>query len=237
MKLLIVDIETTGLSNTKNRIIEIAYLGLDVTADGLVATGYQGEQRWRPHAKTEFHPKAYSANGYYDGHPDWAEASLVDSQEEGEWWGRFIRESQGYYLAGHNIIKFDAPFMANTSLRHGFKPLWDFHMLDTMTAAGLIAAYRGLPNWKLETIYKALGGPPVKAHRAMPDVLMTKFVIEDMFARWGAFERAMGVKTAEKAAEPPVEAPDAPAGVPAAPAEVPDAPAGVHAVKTDETLV
>jgi hypothetical protein len=66
-------VETTGLSPSEHRIIEVAY--------ARVLPGQWGQfdvKVYRfsltPEAYRQGTPKAYEVNGYYPGHPDWKDA-------------------------------------------------------------------------------------------------------------------------------------------------------------------
>ena len=85
-------------------------------------------------------------------------------------------------LAGHNIEKFDNPFLLNFFIQHGIK--WDSiinqtMMIDTLSWARL--RFFEAPNFQLGTVANELGVTLKQAHRALPDTIANAKVVQKMF--------------------------------------------------------
>lgn len=76
-------------------------------------------------------------------------------------------------LVGHNIRRFDYPFIATHYLNLGL-PVPNNELLDTLD---LSRQFLSLPNHKLGTIAEYFGIDTDGAHRAMADVVMTRKIL------------------------------------------------------------
>jgi DNA polymerase III epsilon subunit family exonuclease len=80
---------------------------------------------------------------------------------------------QGTVLVGHNIRRFDYPFIANHFFNEGLPNLTN-EIIDTLELSRL---YLSIPNHKLGTIATHFGISTEGAHRAMADVVMTRQIL------------------------------------------------------------
>jgi DNA polymerase-3 subunit epsilon len=85
----------------------------------------------------------------------------------------FAAFAAGTVLVGHNIRRFDLPFLAAHFAAVGLPPP-DHELLDTLELARATLA---LPNYKLGTIATHFGIPVAGAHRAAADVAITRQVL------------------------------------------------------------
>ncbi|MBI4151530.1 3'-5' exonuclease [Candidatus Woesearchaeota archaeon] len=180
------DVETGGLDPLKSCILQIAAIRLD----GQTFTSYV-----KPHAGADIHPKALEVNGLVSSQlSNFPEASLVADQ-----FLEFLRpQSPKILLAGHNVIKFDRPFLDQFFLRLGktqaFETMVHYHHLDTLPLglalldAGVIKTYNGYMN--LESLSKALGVTNTKAHSADGDIKATKECYEAMVQKLRVMKQA-----------------------------------------------
>lgn len=90
---------------------------------------------------------------------------------------QFAEFIDGTVLVGHNIRRFDYPFIANHFLNEGLLVPKN-ELLDTLELSRL---YLRLPNHKLGTIAEYFGISTDGAHRAMADVIMTREVLFRLF--------------------------------------------------------
>jgi DNA polymerase-3 subunit epsilon len=153
----VIDIETTGLSGHKSQIIEVAavrYRG-HVEAAGYVSFAY-----------AEYIPRFITNltgidQGMVDGAP--VESVVLDEFMD------FIGDDA---LVGHNIVRFDAPFI---EARYRYLIDRSFSLknrkIDTLALAR--RAMPGLHNHKLGTVAAALDITNEDAHRALADVVAT----------------------------------------------------------------
>ena len=96
MKLAMIDVETTGLDPAKgHRVIEFALQVVDVLPDDLhVVEAFEFKQKIDIHRHV-WEPGAFKANGYFDGHPEWRDAPLVDTVEAKAGWARVVAILEG----------------------------------------------------------------------------------------------------------------------------------------------
>jgi DNA polymerase III epsilon subunit family exonuclease len=74
------------------------------------------------------------------------------------------------YMVGHNSVRFDSSFLCQTMRRHGFPPVTLKH-LDTMLMCQYF--YSHMYSYALATLCKYFRITQVNAHRAMGDVQAT----------------------------------------------------------------
>ena len=152
-RLVVVDIETTGLDPDVHDPWEIALLAADT--DG-VELGEPDHWFVKPDlAKAD--PRALQVSRYYeraphfetraDGGPKrWIAASTV---------AKAVAEATaGAHLVGVNPA-FDARFLDVWLRKNGYAPAWDYHLVDVLAlAAGRL---RMRPPWRSEEVADALG--------------------------------------------------------------------------------
>ena len=177
------DTETTHLDKRKGRIIEIAatITDVDLTPTGKV---FETKIALPPNylegmveEDADNTRQALAKNGYNDA--EWAGAP----EETRELWERFRDFSEGCTMAGQNIMAFDLPWVEYRMGLFDVSPTWSTRrFIDTepdciRLAEILNVRYEsGVKTCSLGYVYRALGGPPVRAHRAMADVGMAQHV-------------------------------------------------------------
>jgi DNA polymerase III epsilon subunit family exonuclease len=159
----IFDVETTGLSAVKNRIVEIA--GIRIALDG-------SKTRFQSLVNPECRIPYYASKVHkitdkdVQGEPTFAEVGR-----------KFLDFIAGSILVAHNA-KFDLSFLQESLNRYGL-PLWDGKTMDSIQIIRI--AYPNLPSYSLQNLRHHFGlganfdGP---AHRAFADVEWT----EEIFA-------------------------------------------------------
>lgn len=180
--IVVFDLETGGFSPEKHPIIEIAVLSLDCELEEVerkewIILPYDNEK--------EYTAGAFKANGFTMGEINkrGIEADIV-VRELKEFFERqkmqpkfeisYVPDSKPV-LAGHNIDKFDIPFLIQFFKDHGL----DLHKYvskkdtqDTLIWAKRIFGYSDyqFKNYQLGTCCQYIGFPIVDAHKAMNDV-------------------------------------------------------------------
>jgi len=169
-RLLFLDVETTGLSPAMgDRVVE---LGL-IHANG--PTEIRRESRLINPARPIPH-EAQCVHGITD-------ADVTDQSRFGE-----VAEHLGVLLAsswivGHNV-RFDIGFLA-MELHRGGREEVPLGCLDTCQ---LVAALWELPNYRLETIVRALEIPTTRFHRALDDAAATRLVFSRAVEALGGWQ-------------------------------------------------
>lgn len=179
---VVFDLETGGFSPTKNPLIEFAAIVVDNTLKEVarkewVILPYNDE--------LEYTSGALQANGFTMGEINkrGIESSVV-SKEIFEFLKSLKREKKigvtftpdsKPILCGHNIDKFDIPFLKEFLKQHKYdldKVVSTKETIDTLKDARKYFGYKDFPysNHQLGTCCKHIGFPIVDAHRAMNDV-------------------------------------------------------------------
>lgn len=179
-KVVFFDLETSGLNSWKHEIIQIAAVA--VSSDD-----FSEIERFGPfHVEFDISkasPEALKINHYDEN--DWKDA--ISQKELVACFRRFLenhktvkmtsKAGNTYFvaqLAGHNINKFDIPFLRETFKRQdAFLPAAMIG-LDTLQLAAwhFFTKSDKPPNLKLETLAKHFGIEFEGAHDAMADVLV-----------------------------------------------------------------
>ena len=181
LPLVICDTETTGLSPSEHRIIEVAY--------AKVTPGGWGDFTIRSHrfdltpaAYRAGEARAYQVNGYQPGHPDWAGVPVIDTEAAKAQWRAIERDLTDVILVNQNV-SFDAKFLLSEFDRHnngiaGEAP-WHTHKWEVMTFSKLHMKAAGQKGWALHKTYELLKGPKLPEHRAEADVLRAVWVLAE----------------------------------------------------------
>jgi DNA polymerase III epsilon subunit-like protein len=163
MKLLFLDIETTGFKKTFHQILEIAAILYDTDKDEPI-------DRFHEYIK----PKDVIENDFVHGITN---EMVADARIEADVlrdFVEFVHLSNPNYLVGHNIDNFDEPFIRARMDMYRF-PWPTIDTIDTLSIARkekLPTAFTtetGKPSYKQESIAAAFG-ITYKAHSAIEDV-------------------------------------------------------------------
>lgn len=176
-KILWIDTETTGLSDWKNGIIQIAGF---IEIEGEVVEEF--DFKVRPFPQDEIHNKALEVNGVTRAElakfpaPQVVYRALIKILEK--YINKFNSEDK-FVLAGYNI-NFDKRFLASFFKKNGdnyFHSYVDYHLLDVMAAVQIWRRQckPDIPNIKLVTVAKYLGFD-ANFHDALDDIKVTKEV-------------------------------------------------------------
>ena len=173
----VADIETGGLSASKNPICEIAICPIDEELNNLeeytsIIAPYDD--------KLEYTDGALKANGMSMEMIKGGKDSKEVVRELCQYLTSLKRGRALPILCGHNISKFDIPFLEAFFTFHG-KDLWKFveksYHIDTMWWAR--TKWTESTNYKLTTCCDNVGIELVDAHRAVNDTRSNKQLVID----------------------------------------------------------
>lgn len=164
---VVFDLETGGLKPTENPIVEIACCAFNHKLEDL--------KEYDTLIKTYddslvVTPGALKANGLTMTEIETGKDSLTVVNELIDFFSSLKVKSQKPVLGGHNIKKFDIPFLEKFFQFHK-KKLWDY--VDTELFDTLILAHHAWsehnPNYQLGSCCATIGVQLINAHRALPD--------------------------------------------------------------------
>lgn len=158
---IVFDIETTGLSRTQDRIIEIA--ATKYTDGSPVETYHQ-------YVNPGCHIPNFITRLTGVRNSDVAQSpGIMDVKSD------FVRFVGTTPLVGHNIKTFDIPFL-EAQMGHVFPN----QIIDTLSLSR--KAFPGLPNYKLTTLNHILGLSDLEAHRAENDIVTNNALLYACFS-------------------------------------------------------
>jgi len=167
MSYVVFDIETTGLSTTDDRIIEIGAVKVE---DGIVLEEFDMLMNPGVHIPD----RVSEINNIYDD-------MLEEAELPGAVLYKFHQFIQGVdFLVGHNAKRFDYPFLENEFDRHYVK-YEPFNVKDTVWFAR--SKVKGLKSYSLSALCKVFNIDNVNAHRALSDVYATHQVYLELLKR------------------------------------------------------
>ncbi len=167
MKYVVFDIETTGLSTTRDRIVEIGAVKVE---DGIVV----GEFEMLMNPGVPIPPQVSAINNIYDDMVEEADFPGVVLYKFHE----FIKDVD--FLVGHNAKRFDYPFLESEFDRY-FVKYSPFEVKDSMLTAR--RKLRGLRSYSLASLCRVFNINNVNAHRAISDVYATHQVYLELLKR------------------------------------------------------
>lgn len=186
LPIVVCDVETTGLSDTLHRVIEVGYARIDKGDwDSFNIKTVRFELSQLDYARGE--PRAYAVNGYHRNHPDWAGAPVLDSPAAWEAWAGIRSDLTGVILLNQNV-KFDEKFLLGEMSRHSKRaldePPWHNYTweIGAFTKQHMKAAK--LKGWALHKAFDVIGGPPLPRHRAEADVMRAIWVLAEGMLRF-----------------------------------------------------
>jgi len=167
MRYVVFDIETTGLSTTSDRILEIGAVKVE---DGQVIEEF--EMLMNPGVPIP--PQVSLINNIYDDMVAGADLPGVVLYK----FHQFIQDVD--YLVGHNAKRFDYPFLESEFDRHFIK-YNPFKVKDTVWVAR--SKVKGLRSYSLAALCRVFNIENVNAHRALSDVYATHQVYLELQKR------------------------------------------------------
>lgn len=167
--LVFVDTETDGLTRDA-QIWEIALISQDETFHAMI-----------PIDTTLSDPASLVIGGFYERHPmsDDALESNVPLVSEREVANTIQRMTENRVLVGANVA-FDQAVMTSLLNRHGYDPMWHYHLLDIEAYALGHLAGRGISlptRWTSDDIAALCGVEPLpesERHTALGDTRWVK---------------------------------------------------------------
>lgn len=186
MKLMYLDLETTGLLPSRNAIIQIA--------GSIIANGETEDFdfRVRPHEHATIDAGAMSKTGITEeiawSYPSSEEVFKQFIELLGKRCNRFDKNDK-YQIVGYNS-KFDDDFLRKWFERNNdaFYGSWFWNPpLDIMQLAAfhLAGSRHTLPNFKLSSVYFAVTGKElIDAHDAAADIAATKEILNTIWKAW-----------------------------------------------------
>jgi DNA polymerase-3 subunit epsilon len=151
----IIDFETTGLSPTNDRVIEVGLIKADL--DGRPVAFFQ----------TFVNPEGPVGATHIHGITD---ADVASAPTFGEISEELIRRLETHAIVGHNL-RFDMSFLDNELARNGFSIPADYPTICTYQSAKVLLP--GLERHRLIDCAEALGLDNQGGHRALKDAGMT----------------------------------------------------------------
>lgn len=164
-----VDTETTGLNEKAHRIIDLCVILTDAHLN--ILEEYTTKIALTPIDRAAFEPVAMKINGYTD--KEWVDAP----QNSSNIWRKVKEMTDGREIYGQNV-EFDEKFLRAEMARYGLRTGWGRRRGDTALLSMRVKHVFGTANAKLDTVYPTLGGPPLPAHRARPDVLRAMYLYD-----------------------------------------------------------
>lgn len=151
------DVETTGCSPARDRIVEIAAVRVD-------CDGVQSRFQSLVNPEGPIPVQAERVHGIGD-------AMVASAPKFRDMAQQFLDFAGGSKLVAHNA-RFDLGFLQESLARNGF-PLWSGGAYDSITLVR--KAYPGLPSYSLQSLRTqfALGDGSGQAHRAASDTEWT----------------------------------------------------------------
>ena len=165
-----IDVETTGLSPSRDRIVEVALVGLDESANP--------DWSWQSlvNPGREIPAQAAAIHGITDYEVATAPkfSNLVDE---------ILERLRGKHLAGHNL-NFDAGFL-RAEVRRAGRKLPAFYGVDTLDLARRYE-WRAGSSHRLGDLCRYYGIPASNMHRALGDAEATCRLLQMMMGLSGA---------------------------------------------------
>jgi DNA polymerase-3 subunit epsilon len=157
------DLETTGFSPNKHRIVQYALVGCD--ADG---TSMYTEELVNPKMKIPI--ETTRVHGISDG-------DVRNMPQFSEYVSQISAAMEGAVIVGHNVDKFDWPFLRAEFLRAGQPMPKPLAILDTLSIARKLKIP---PSHKLGSLCEHFGISLENAHTAGADAAATLLLLHKM---------------------------------------------------------
>lgn len=156
-KIVIVDIETSGLDPERHEILEIGAVIFDSKTLAIIDAL---DLRVKPEHPETGDARAFAVNGY--NAEEWADCMDLKLALY-----MFKVRTEGATFCAHNAI-FDWSFLLKASEKTGVALHFDYHKLDLLSIAWAKIPHEKVQSWSLKTICAYLGIPPEpKLHRGL----------------------------------------------------------------------
>lgn len=160
LDLVFFDLEMTGLE-ARHEIIEIGFVKAKAKTFEILG---EGDIKILPARIHEADPAALLINGYDEN--EWKRDG-VDLKTGLE---KFLQQTDGCMLAGHNLASSDMPFLKRALDQVGLKENFFYKMLDTFPIAwAKLRKTEGLGRFSLEELAQYFSVDRGLAHRAIDD--------------------------------------------------------------------
>jgi len=168
------DLETTGINIASDRIVEIAFLKVDVN-------GNESTKTLRVNPEMPIPEKVTAIHGISD-------EDVKESPTFNEIARSLAKEFEGCDLAGYNSVKFDIPILAEEFLRAGVEI-----DLKRRKFVDVQVIFMKMEQRTLSAAYKFFVGKDlVDAHSALADTLATYEVLQAQLDRYSNLENDVG---------------------------------------------
>lgn len=173
--LLFVDVETTGLDDSRHELLEVA--AIRTSSDGLTVISTY-EAKIKPLHIEAAEPKALQTNGYTP--EEWTDDKCVPREVIA---GELTKMAQNTVLVGQNV-SFDEGFLTAFFKELGVKPPWGYHKIDTVSLAWPYFLNTSLEGLSLGKLCTYLGVTTAPTHRASADVAACRAVYLKLMTQW-----------------------------------------------------
>ncbi|MDE0574800.1 MAG: 3'-5' exonuclease [Candidatus Poseidoniales archaeon] len=159
------DLETTGFSNKKHRIVQYALIGCDADGSSMHLEGLVNPQMRIPMETTQIH-------GIHD-------SDVKNAPQFSEYITEISAAMEGAVIVGHNVERFDWPFLRSEFLRAGQPMPTPLAILDTLKIARKLKIP---PKHNLAALCERFGISLERAHTAGADAAATLLLLHKMMA-------------------------------------------------------
>ena len=159
------DLETTGFSPKMHRIVQYALVGCDSNGGAVHLENLVNPQMKIPEETSRIH-------GIYD-------EDVKDTPHFSEYIAEITATMEGAIIVGHNVERFDLPFLRAEFLRAGQPMPEPLVILDTLTIARKLKIP---PSHKLSNLCQQFGISLENAHTAGADAAATLLLLHKMMA-------------------------------------------------------
>ncbi len=159
------DLETTGISNKKHRIVQYALIGCDADGSSMHLEELVNPQMRIPMETTRIH-------GIHD-------SDVKNSPQFSKYIAEISAAMEGAVIVGHNVERFDWPFLRSEFLRAGQPMPTPLAILDTLKIARKLKIP---PKHNLAALCERFGISLERAHTAGADAAATLLLLHKMMA-------------------------------------------------------
>lgn len=176
--LLFVDVETTGLDDTKHEVIEVAAIRTSADGETVKSTF---EAKLKPLNIKVAEPRALEINGYSEA--EWSDDKCKERSFVVDQLQRMAAADGGTVLVGQNV-SFDEGFLTPLFTAFGMKAPWGYHKVDTVALAWPLFVSTPLEGLSLGKLCAFLGVEQQPTHRALADAMACREVYLKLMKRY-----------------------------------------------------